>query len=113
MPTYDYECSCCGPFEAIRTLAEYRDPQPCPQCGSASMRVHLGVAAFASMPSERRTAHAINERAAHEPKTASSMKHGKGCSCCSGASKGLGGKTVRTAEGAKLFPRKRPWMISH
>jgi hypothetical protein len=64
------------------------------------------------MPGQTRKAHAINERAAHEPKTSSSLKHGKGCSCC--ASPAIGkGSTLKTPDGAKLFPRKRPWMISH
>ena len=34
MPTYDFQCQACGHLEAdkIRSLAEYNDPCPCPQC---------------------------------------------------------------------------------
>jgi hypothetical protein len=39
------------------------------------------------------------------------MRHPSGCGCCSGTSKR--GSTVTAPSGAKTFPTKRPWMISH
>ena len=54
-----------------------------------------------------------NERARHEPKISGSyqrMRHPAGCGCCS---TGKRGATVTAANGAKAFPSKRPWMISH
>ena len=39
MPTYDYECADCGPFTEIRPMAEFDQPQPCPDCGGAAPRL--------------------------------------------------------------------------
>jgi hypothetical protein len=60
------------------------------------------------MPTAVRQAHAVNERSAHEPRT--SARHGAGCSCCGGGRKS---NAVQAPNGAKSFPAKRPWMISH
>jgi hypothetical protein len=38
------------------------------------------------------------------------LKHPAGCGCCSTSKKAT---TVRAPDGAKSFPSKRPWMISH
>ena len=57
-----------------------------------------------------RNAHAVNERARHEPKSSSRLGHvhGAGCGC------GKPGKATAVApDGKKWFPTKRPWMISH
>jgi hypothetical protein len=64
------------------------------------------------MPSELRLAHTTNERSASSPRTRSELQnsHGAGCGCCAG--KRLGA-AKRTSDGAKGFPTKRPWMISH
>ena len=32
MPTYEYECPDCGPFTDVRPMAEYDQPQACPDC---------------------------------------------------------------------------------
>ena len=38
MPTYDYECGACGPFEQFQRITE--DPlADCPRCGSAVRRL--------------------------------------------------------------------------
>ena len=35
MPTYEYRCDGCdGVFTKILRIAEYRDPQDCPECGA-------------------------------------------------------------------------------
>jgi hypothetical protein len=91
-------------------MAEYADPQPCPDCGSQSPRVMLTAPMLANMDAGRRTAFATNERSRHEPK--STKKHGAGCSCCSGANK-KGRLTWYGKDGSKGFPTSRPWMISH
>jgi hypothetical protein len=69
------------------------------------------------MSTERRLAHATNERSASAPRARSDLKqaHGSGRRCCSeksqlGAERGRNG-TNRT--GAKSFPARRPWMLSH
>jgi putative FmdB family regulatory protein len=39
MPTYDYECETCGPFSEQHPMAEFANPQPCPDCGTQSPRM--------------------------------------------------------------------------
>ncbi len=112
MPTYEYECTDCGDFTAARPMAEYREPQPCPDCGTVSPRVLRSAPAYSSVSTAVRTAHGVNERSAHAPQTSAEMKakHGAGCGCCSGIGKS---RAVQSADGKKAFPDKRPWMISH
>ena len=113
MPTYEYRCDDCGDFTAYRPIAVRNDPCICPYCGKGSERVILSAPTLATMSSTNRIAHATNERAAHSPKTSAehhaTHRHGPGCGCGSGISK----STVKSPDGAKTFPTKRPWMISH
>ena len=62
MPVYEYLCNDCGPFTDMRPMAECDAPQDCPQCESESPRVILTAPAFFCMPSDKRKAHATNER---------------------------------------------------
>jgi putative FmdB family regulatory protein len=112
MPVYDYLCGRCGPFTKMRPMADCERPQPCPQCRQRAPRAFLTAPYCAAMPSELRLAHATNERSAASPRTRSELNnaHSAGCGCCAG--KRLGTAT-RTRSGAKVFPSKRPWMISH
>jgi putative FmdB family regulatory protein len=113
MPIYEYQCADCGSFTASRAMAEYQAPHACPECAQPSARVMLTAPAYAGMSSVTRTAHAINEKAKHEPQTSAerAARHGPGCGCCSG---GLTkGRTVKAKDGSKAFPGARPWMISH
>ncbi len=113
MPTYDYACPSCGGFEAFRSLGDRNEPAACPDCGTASPRVFVSAPRLALMDSGIRTAMGVNERARHEPHSSRDyqrLKHPPGCGCCgSGRSKA----TVTAPNGAKAFPSKRPWMISH
>ena len=113
MPTYDYACAQCGGFDAFRLLADRNEPAACPDCGAASPRVFATAPRLALMSASARSAIATNERARHEPKRSGDyarLKHPGGCGCCSpGRSKA----TVTAPNGAKAFPSKRPWMISH
>lgn len=115
MPTYDYDCGGCGGFEAIRSIALRDEPAACPGCGAASPRVLGAPPQLACMDVGVRSAHATNERAQHAPRSSRDggygrLRHPSGCGCCSGA-KRTG--TVRSHDGSKAFPAKRPWMISH
>jgi putative FmdB family regulatory protein len=113
MPTYDYACAGCGGFDAFRTLASRDEPAACPDCGAASPRVFASAPRLALMVSGTRSAMETNERARHEPKSSreyARLKHPAGCGCCK---PGQRGATVTGANGAKAFPSKRPWMISH
>jgi putative FmdB family regulatory protein len=110
MPNYDYGCPDCGMFSMSRPMAEYDRPQDCPDCGAASHRVLAVMPAIAGMDAGRRTAISTNERSAHAPRLSSAGgAHSPGCGCC----KTAGGATKLSADGAKSFPSRRPWMISH
>lgn len=114
MPTYDYACADCGGFDAFRSLAQRNEPAACPDCGAASPRVFASAPRLALLDGGTRRALDTNERARHEPvrsKDYQRLRHPAGCGCCS---PGRGAKaTVTAANGAKAFPSKRPWMISH
>ena len=122
MPTYDYDCPACGGFDAFRSLALRNEPAACPQCATPSPRVIVSAPALSCMADGTRRAIEGNERAAHAPISSKDygaykrMKHGSGCGCCGTSSPSSGSirsATVRSASGAKAFPSKRPWMISH
>jgi putative FmdB family regulatory protein len=112
MPVYEYLCNDCGPFTAIRPMAEHADPQPCPDCHTPAPRVLMTAPHLATMSATRRRAHATNERSSHAPQVLSQLNssHGSGCACCSGRSSRL---ARRGKDGSKSFPTSRPWMISH
>lgn len=114
MPTYDYDCPGCGGFDALRALSERNEPAACPDCGAASPRVFVSAPRLALMDGGTRSAIGVNERARHEPKSSRDyqrMRHPAGCGCCS--TSGKRSATVTAPSGAKAFPSKRPWMISH
>jgi putative FmdB family regulatory protein len=102
MPVYDYDCTRCGPFTALRPMAESALPLACPDCGAEAPRVILGAPHLALMSSARRTASATNERSAHAPEH-SRHTHSATCGC------GKGNK----AGGLQMVTGQRPWMISH
>lgn len=108
MPTYEYACSECGGFDALRRVEQRDVPADCPHCAAPSPRVVVSAPRLALMAGNTRSAMQVNERAKHEPKQSS--QHGSSCSCCSGGSK----KTASVSpSGLKSYPQKRPWMISH
>jgi len=115
MPVYEYLCIDCGPFTDIRPMAECDLPLACPQCETESPRVILTAPNFFCMPSDKRKAHATNERSAHSPRTLDQYNaaHGPGCGCCSTGKKKPARLVTKTKGGAKGFPTARPWMISH
>ena len=69
MPVYEYLCNDCGPFTDMRPMSECDEPQDCPQCAGEAPRVILTAPNFFCMPSDKRKAHATNERSAkaHRP----------------------------------------------
>ncbi|AYO83819.1 FmdB family zinc ribbon protein [Methylobacterium brachiatum] len=105
MPVYDYACTACGPFTAMRPMAEFKDPHACPDCGEACQRAFLTAPRISGMDSRLKAAHATNERSRHAPRRSSG--HGAGCGCCAPK------KTNAAPAAAKSFPSARPWMISH
>lgn len=81
MPIYDYDCEVCGPFTAVRPMAEFRAPCACPACGIAAMRTLLSAPAIAGLGSSGRSAPAV---AAREARSQGPTKaaHPAGCGCC-------------------------------
>lgn len=39
MPLYDYRCSACGKFEAMRKVSQRDEPMNCPTCDETAERV--------------------------------------------------------------------------
>jgi putative FmdB family regulatory protein len=118
MPTYDYACPSCGSFDAIRSLAARNEPYACPGCGTEAPRVFVSAPRLACSSPEQRRAFDTNERSQHAPRSSRDtgesygrLRHPAGCGCCSSGSKR--GATVTAPNGAKAFPSRRPWMISH
>lgn len=115
MPVYEYMCARCGDFTAMRPMAEYEAPQPCPECESLAPRVLLTAPSLAGMGRDTRMAHETNERSRHAPMTNAEFKakHRPGCSCCGTMKSRTKKKPEPAATAAKSFPNARPWMISH
>ncbi len=122
MPVYDYKCADHGLFYELAAMEDSSKPMACPTCATLCARVIMLAPEFLDMKKENRLAHQRNETAVHAPvlstpeyraeqKARREHKHGKGCGC--------GDKPIRksnllfTAEGNKMFPSMRPWMISH
>lgn len=112
MPVYDYDCRDCGPFTTMRPMAESDRSAECPRCGRDAARAFFTAPYFAAMTVERRSAHAANERSTHAPQRLSDLgaRHGPGCGCCRSRT---ADSATRTENGAKSFPGRRPWMLSH
>lgn len=117
MPTYEYYCEDCGEFSAMRSIAQRNEPCSCPTCGTSGFRIVSTAPALATMDGTTRTALQRNELASNRPMTSAEYaakkaehKHGPGCGC--GNSK-LPSATIKTKDGGKMAPSKRPWMISH
>ena len=81
MPTYDYECSGCGPFEAFKRMAERDQATACPRCGGSAARVFASGPRLALMDDGTRREIASQERAAAQG-SYRRMRHAQGCGCC-------------------------------
>lgn len=81
MPIYAYSCQVCGPFTAMRSMAEFRDPCTCPACGIGAPRASLSTPGIAGMDPTRRSALASNERHASNQRPTKAA-HPAGCGCC-------------------------------
>ncbi|MDE3010199.1 MAG: zinc ribbon domain-containing protein [Pseudomonadota bacterium] len=106
MPIYDYCCPDCGPFTALRAVAQRDADAACPVCGAGAERTLLAAPALPLLSDTLRRAHATNERSSHEPGTSRTHRHGPGCGCSAKPGR-------ESAPQLKSFAAKRPWMISH
>ena len=68
MPLYEYACAACGPFVAMRPLAEFSAPCACPECGTAA-------------PRNLMASPALGAGASPGPAPAGRM-HPAACACC-------------------------------
>jgi putative FmdB family regulatory protein len=117
MPVYDYKCLEHGIFNDLATIEDSAKPKACPKCGTLCGRVIIMPSNILNMDENKRHAMETNERSQHEPtfsskeRRADDEEHAKGCGC----SKHKPGKSnlMFTAQGDKMFPSMRPWMISH
>ena len=109
MPLYDYKCSEHGLFHDLVPMQASGDCAPCPTCGALSARVIMVAPEVLDMAPERRQAFERNEKAVHEPRQGNERSE-KEQGCCHHKRKS---KLFYTAEGNKMFPSMRPWMISH
>lgn len=122
MPVYDFKCATHGLFNELKTMDSAGQPCACPHCGVLSPRVILVAPEYLDMKKENRLAHKRNEVATHNPifstpdfraEQNAIQKHHRGSKC------GCGERPIRqsglmyTADGNKMFPSARPWMISH
>lgn len=116
MPVYDYKCQEHGVFYALQTMAQYDQPQSCPQCAQLSARIILVAPQVLAMDPGQKKAIAKNESARHQPiistadRRAHDQQHHQRCGC---SNPRAGSKLFYTAKGEKMFPSMRPWMISH
>lgn len=130
MPVYDYKCQEHGLFHELASMDRAHLPCPCPQCGKQSARVVMIPPEILAMAPERRKAQAANEASRHAPRHSTvdsraeaqerkiwTQQHSS-CGCKSHGSpeadrSALSQKAVLLADGSKIFPSQRPWMISH
>jgi putative FmdB family regulatory protein len=95
VPTYEFLCEGCEPFEKQRSFVEASDPLACPSCGLAAKRVY-------HMPATRKMSTALSnamdraEKSGHEPEVVQRPAAG-------GASSG---KKHQHSHG-------RPWALGH
>ncbi|MPW30764.1 zinc ribbon domain-containing protein [Agarivorans sp. B2Z047] len=118
MPVYDYKCAEHGLFYELVTMADSAKPAKCPKCEALSARVIVLPPEILDMAAETKQAIERNEKARHEPqhstvdtRAENAEKLKKGCGCKH--TKRGGSKLLYTANGEKMFPSMRPWMISH
>jgi putative FmdB family regulatory protein len=121
MPLYDYKCKDHGVFHALATMEDAAHPQPCPVCSVKAARVILLSPTLFMRDANSRQADARNEKARFEPLVSTSAfraeekarhvhKHGDNCCQHKPIRKSM---LFYTADGDKMFPSARPWMISH
>jgi putative FmdB family regulatory protein len=117
MPVYDYKCTEHGLFYDLASLEDHAKPSCCPECQKISPRVIILSPSVLNMSKKEKQAIERNETAQHEPqystvdsRAENTEKLKRGCGC---EDHERPSKLVYTAEGNKMFPSMRPWMISH
>jgi putative FmdB family regulatory protein len=78
MPTYDYDCKDCGPFEAFRPMSQRDAPAECPACSKSAQRT-VG-SSHVRLAGDTRYDDAATLAAAQGAYRR--MRHAAGCGCC-------------------------------
>lgn len=81
MPIYDYACDLCGPFTAMRPMAQFQAPCACPECGAEAARTVLSAPAIIGGNAGGRSVFAATETIT-PPSRPASGGHPAGCGCC-------------------------------
>ncbi|MFA6179393.1 MAG: zinc ribbon domain-containing protein [Candidatus Methylopumilus sp.] len=119
MPLYEYACTTCGVFSALRRMSESALPAMCEECGEISERI-VSAPHLAILEKSQRTAHERNEKSAHEPKTA--RRSSCGCAGSHTCGTGAAESKAKSASATKANPQglqmqtkktARPWMLAH
>lgn len=133
MPVYDYRCKQHGIFHELASMDKAALPCACPVCKQLSPRIIMMPPQVAQMAAEKHKAMAANEKAQHSPiistldsraevadrKLHLEKSHKHSGNCCGGHrhsednSSSLKQQVLYLADGSKIFPSQRPWMISH
>lgn len=80
MPTYSYRCAQCGPFAAVRRMADFDQSAPCPVCASDAVRTLTVPALLGTRRGSQRdgTKRDGDDDAAGYRR----LTHPAGCACC-------------------------------
>lgn len=126
MPVYDYKCSVHGVFHELTKMADSAKPKACPKCQKLSPRIIMIPPQIFEMAPNQRKAAEKNEKARHSPiistkdareeekqRIVFESRHSDKCGCGSNHTGSLKQQVLYLADGSKIFPSQRPWMISH
>lgn len=135
MPLYDYKCKDHGVFHDLVSMHASGESRNCPRCGQLSPRIIMIPPEILRMAPARRAAMEHNEKSRHEPIISTPDKRSeaterrqfqnkKHCGCGHNHhgsrlqarlpdQSSLRQQAIYLADGSKVFPSQRPWMISH
>ena len=85
MPTYSYRCSTCGPFAAVRRMAEFDLPAPCPVCATVSARTLTVPAQLGARNRSTQRPYRFEDDKDDKDDaraTYGRLSHAGGCDCC-------------------------------
>jgi putative FmdB family regulatory protein len=85
MPTYSYQCLPCGPFAAVRRMAEFDQPAACPVCGGESKRMLTVPALLGRRHSDASPSGNDGNDGSDGGKSGAAyqrLAHPAGCACC-------------------------------
>ncbi len=112
MPVYEYVCSSCGVFSALRKMSEAKQPACCETCGAVSPRI-MSAPRLAVLEKSQRNAHERNEKSANEPNVGRRSSCGcTGAHTCNTTTK-VNPETGKAALQMQTKKTARPWMLSH